>query len=280
MSNPRFRRRHADIDNHHIRVDRRNVRNVRRVPEQQLERVAAFRQGHGRFGLAGAEMQVVFIVRDRLIQRRQRRIDEKMVVSRVRLVHPGRSNAHLFKAEADSESGRHVRRRCPEKRYKRAPPEARDGGFLAARLARSEPAQAAFPPPSRESCRNRPAECGGCDPRRRAAVASVCGPGDSESSVFRLAAAEVEMVLIVRNRLVERRQIRVDQQMVMTGVGPLRSGRRDAHPMQAEMNRGLRADDRAVLEVDEFNLGAGRGWGRSSLGRGLRKGGGGEEKAR
>ena len=109
MSDPRFRRRHADIDNHHIRVDRRNVRNMRRVPEQQLERVAAFRQGHGGFGLAGAEMQVVLIVRDRLIERRQRRIDEKMVMSRVRLVHAGRSNAHLLKSEAHRESGRHIR---------------------------------------------------------------------------------------------------------------------------------------------------------------------------
>ena len=177
MSDPRFRRRHADIDNHHIRVDRRNVRNMRRVPEQQLERVAAFRQGHGGFGLAGAEMQVVLIVRDRLIERRQRRIDEKMVMSRVRLVHAGRSHTHLLKSEAHRESGRHIRPVVG--RYDIDARAGRRGmaGSWQARLARSVPAPAAFRPPSHESCRNRPAECGGCDPRRQARVAACAVRG-------------------------------------------------------------------------------------------------------
>ena len=33
---------------------------------------------------------------------------------------------------------------------------------------------------------------------------------------FRLPAAEVEVVLVVRNGLVERRQVRVDQEVMMT----------------------------------------------------------------
>jgi hypothetical protein len=49
--------------------------------------------------------------------------------------------------------------------------------------------------------------------------------------------------------------------------------------MQPEMDCRFWTDNRAVLEVDEFNLGAGRGWGGSSLGGGLRKGGRREEKA-
>ena len=55
----------------------------------------------------------------------------------------------------------------------------------------------------------------------------------------------------------------------MTRVGPLGSRRRNAHSVQAEMDRRFRADDGAVLDVDEFNLGAGRGRGRPSLGGGL-----------
>src|ERR1700722_20813063 len=39
-------------------------------------------------------------------------------------------------------------------------------------------------------------------------------------------------------------------------------------------------DDGAVLDVDEFNLGAGRGRGRSSLSGSLRKGWAGKKKAR
>ena len=74
---------------------------------------------------------------------------------------------------------------------------------------------------------------------------------------FRLAAAEVQMVLVIGDRLVERRQVRVDQEMMVTRVGPLGSRRRDAHAMQPEMDRGFWPDDGAVLNVDEFNLGAG-----------------------
>src|SRR5580693_9394892 len=97
---------------------------------------------------------------------------------------------------------------------------------------------------------------------------------------LRLAPAEVEMVLVVGDRLVERRQVRIDQEMMMTRIGPLRARRRDAHAMQAEMDRGFWPDDGAVLDVDEFNLGARRGWRGSALSGGLRKGGASEKKAR
>src|ERR1700722_10562928 len=97
---------------------------------------------------------------------------------------------------------------------------------------------------------------------------------------LRLAPAEVEMVLVVRDRLVERRQVRIDQEMMVTRVGPLRARRRDAHPMQPEMDGRFWADDGAILDIDEFNLGARWGWRGSALRGGLRKGGASEKKAR
>src|ERR1700722_19405395 len=102
--------------------------------------------------------------------------------------------------------------------------------------------------------------------------------GEREFS-FRLAAAEMEMVLVVGNRLVEGRQIRVDEEVMVPRVGPLRSRRRNAHPMQAEMDCRFWSDDGAVLDVDEFNLGAGGGGCWSSLRGGLREGGGRKTKA-
>ena len=47
-------------------IDRRIVRHMGRVGEQQAQRVLAERQRDLRFGLAGAEMQVVEVVGDRL----------------------------------------------------------------------------------------------------------------------------------------------------------------------------------------------------------------------
>ena len=109
MSDRVRRRRHADIDN-----------------DWNLNRLAA-RAGGGRRRLAKAEgcgdrsagsgwspsrptaeMQVVFVVRDRLVQRRKRCVDQEMVVARVCLVDPGRRDAHLLESELNGEGGRHV----------------------------------------------------------------------------------------------------------------------------------------------------------------------------
>ena len=51
-----------------------------------------------------------------------------------------------------------------------------------------------------------------------------------------LPAAKVEMVFVVRDRLIEGRQIRIDQQVMMAGIGLLRSRGRNAHSMQPEVN--------------------------------------------
>jgi len=65
----------------------------------------------------------------------------------------------------------------------------------------------------------------------------------------------------------------------MTRIGPLGARRRHAHPMQSEMDRRFWPDHGAVFDVDEFNLGARRRRGGSSLRRGLWKGGRREKKA-
>ena len=79
-----------------------------------------------------------------------------------------------------------------------------------------------------------------------------------------LTSAEMHMIGIVRNGFVERRQLSVDQQMMVTGIGFVRTGRRNAHSTQAEMYRRRRADDCAVLQVNEINLGPFRRRGRAA----------------
>ena len=62
------RRGHADVNDDWIGIDRRLVRDVVGVPQKDLQSVTPFRQGECRLCLTAAEMQVVLIVRDRLIQ--------------------------------------------------------------------------------------------------------------------------------------------------------------------------------------------------------------------
>src|SRR5258708_7961074 len=61
----------ANRHGYFLRVERRLVRHVVRVAEQQLQRMRSWRQFDPCFGLPFAEMQVVFVVGDRLVQRWQ-----------------------------------------------------------------------------------------------------------------------------------------------------------------------------------------------------------------
>ena len=96
-------RAHVDGDalGHHRRV----VRHVIGIAHQQLQRMGARRQFDHRLGLAEAEMQVVAIVGDRLVQRRQRRIDHQVVVAGVLRGDAGRRDAEIARAEPDLEAG-------------------------------------------------------------------------------------------------------------------------------------------------------------------------------
>src|SRR5579862_3756936 len=60
---------HRDVDL--LRIDRRIVRHVIGVAEQQTQPVPAGRQRDLRLGLSGAEVQMVEVVRNRLVERRQ-----------------------------------------------------------------------------------------------------------------------------------------------------------------------------------------------------------------
>ena len=79
-----------------------------------------------------------------------------------------------------------------------------------------------------------------------------------------LAGAVMQMIEVVRNRLVERRQVGVDQQVVVTGMLAIQAGRPDTHVPQAEMDRQLGRNGGAVLDIDEVHLGSGRRSGGTS----------------
>jgi len=82
------------VDGDRRRIDRGLVRNMVEIAEQELKSMSAGRQRDRRLGLAGAEMQMIGVVWNRLVERRQRRIDQKMVVPGIGSVDAGRRNAH------------------------------------------------------------------------------------------------------------------------------------------------------------------------------------------
>jgi len=92
-----FLRNHCDLDRlgHYWRV----VRYMVGVAEEQLKRVLAQRKVNCCFGLARSEMQMIEVIRYRLIQRRQLGVDQEMVVAGVGLFDARRRHAHVGKTK-------------------------------------------------------------------------------------------------------------------------------------------------------------------------------------
>src|SRR6476646_876844 len=68
-----------------------------------------------------------------------------------------------------------------------------------------------------------------------------------------LAGSKVQMIEVVRNGLIERGQLGVDQQVMMTGIRAIGAGWCDSHLSQAKTDSHLWRNGLAVLEIDEVN---------------------------
>ena len=187
---------------------------------------------------------MIFVVRNWLVQSGQRRVYQKMMMAKIYLFDPSGREAHIDEAESDRKRLRDVIPSAGETIYSLAP-----GGEVC-RADEGAPMAAGGTPggevfggvrgtgPHRRLTRahrwRRPAgPSRGGDVymdawrhhRRRAgnmvAVAeqNCSGAVQAERQVdLGLSGPEMHMIFIVRDRLIERRQIRVDQKMMMAGI--------------------------------------------------------------
>ncbi len=87
-------------------IDRRVVRDVQVVCEQELQAVAARRERHRRLGLSLAEVHVVRVGRDRQVERRRVGVDQQVMVAGVLHRDAGGRDAHAAQAEAHGHGAR------------------------------------------------------------------------------------------------------------------------------------------------------------------------------
>jgi hypothetical protein len=74
-----------------------------------------------------------------------------------------------------------------------------------------------------------------------------------------LPSAEMKMIEVVWDRLIERRQFGVNKQVMMTGILAIGASGRETHVFQAKIYGELRWQDRAFFDrIGEINLGAWR----------------------
>ena len=88
----------ADRDHYFdgFRVNRRFMRDVIFITKEQLKRVHPERQGNLCLGLARSEMEVIGVAGNGLIERRQRRIDQEMVMAGIVLFKSRRRDTHAY----------------------------------------------------------------------------------------------------------------------------------------------------------------------------------------
>ena len=77
------------------------MRYVVLVPEQKLKFMRTERQCYLGFSLSGAKMEVIEVVWNGLIERRQGGVDQQVMMPRVGLGHARRCDSHVYKAEVD-----------------------------------------------------------------------------------------------------------------------------------------------------------------------------------
>ena len=78
-----------------------------------------------------------------------------------------------------------------------------------------------------------------------------------------LARTEMQVVLVIRNGLIETGKLRVDDQMMMPRIRLRDASRRDPHPHQTEADHGVRRNARALARILEVNFRMGRRWCRA-----------------
>ena len=82
--------------------------------------------------------------------------------------------------------------------------------------------------------------------------------GGKRDRCFRLSRSEMQMIEVVRDRLVQRRQLGVDQKVVVAGVSPVDPRRCYPHIDKAKANGRILRKNRAILQPHETELGVTR----------------------
>ena len=75
------------------------MRNMFRVAQQQLERMSSLRKRYLVFSLTTAKMDIVVIARNRLVQGRQIRVDQQVVMSGMRFLNSSWRRTHAMQTK-------------------------------------------------------------------------------------------------------------------------------------------------------------------------------------
>jgi hypothetical protein len=97
----------CDHDGDFLGRDWRVMRDVLVIAQQQLKRVLPQWKGNLGFRLPCPEMQVIEVIGYLLVQWRQRRVNQKVMMTRIRLFHTRWRDAHVKQTKANGRCTRY-----------------------------------------------------------------------------------------------------------------------------------------------------------------------------
>ena len=217
------------------------------VTKEKLERVLSERQHDLCLGLPRAEMQVIEIIWNGPFQRRQRGVHHEVMVAGIGFFHTGRRYPHVDETKADGRGARYVGAvgRIDEIDF-----GVRRGGMPTGCSGHRAGSRIHNPDPDTLRHQRRRVRNVSLIPQEK--LEGVLSGGQVDLSLG-LSGAEMQVIEIVWNWLIQWRKLGIDQQMVVPGILPVGARRRHAHPAQSEMNRGPGWKRRAIVEVDEID---------------------------
>ena len=207
------------------------MRDVIFITKEEPERVLPERKRNRRFGLSRTEMQVIKIIGNRLVQRRERSVDHEMMMAGIGFLNAGRCHPHVDEAEAYGRPTRHVGSisRIDEINL----------GVRRGRMStRSFRRRGSVDDPDPDTL--------GHHRRRMRDVSAVSQqklkgmlPRGQVHFGLGLAGAKMQVIEVARNRLIQRRQLGIDYQMVVSGILPIGPRRCYPHAAKPKTNSRL-----------------------------------------
>jgi hypothetical protein len=226
-------------------IDRGIVRDVIFIAEEKLERVLSEGKHDLRLGLSRAKMQVIKVTRNGLVERRERCVYYKVVMAGIGFLNAGRCYSHVEEAKAYGRPTRYV---GSIGRVDEINLSIRGGGMSSWSLW----CRGRFDNPDTDTL--------GHDRRRMRDMSAVSqqklkrmlARGQIHFSLS-LAGAKMQVIEVAWNRLIQRRQLRIDYQMMVSRILSFRSRRRHPHTAKPKMNSRLGRQCVAILKIDEIN---------------------------
>jgi hypothetical protein len=242
---PASRRRHRNP--YQLGIDRGIMGDVIFITKERLERMLSEGERNLRLGLSRSKMQVIKIIGNGFVQRRKRGIYYEMMVAGIGFLNARRCYPHVDEAKAYGQPTRHVGSiGWVDEINLGIRSRGMSMGIVGCGGGVDDPN-----PDTLGHYRRRMLDMPAISQYKLKGML----PRAQVHFSLSLAHAKMQVIEVAWNRLIKRRQLGINYQMVVTSIRSLDSRWCYPHTAKSKMNSRLGRQRVAILKVDEINRG-------------------------